>query len=179
MIKKHLCKLLFLLLIISSSCQSLYQSGYATAEYHPMETPMNNQDTAVTAHYIRGGIQEGVEYYKGEKNDIQFGGYHYAISDKYFNFAVGVNAFHGDYTVNSFRDEQAYRNKSYTYWGGELMLKVNLNIPISKAVHWRVIGMQMCWNTERGDFYDFRKSLINLERDDKDAIMYMEDTFKF
>lgn len=171
--------ILFILLIISSSCQSLYQSGYVTAEYHPLETPMNTQDSTITAHYIRGGIQQGMEYYKGERNEIQFGGYHYAISNKSFNFAAGFNIFHGNYTVKAFSGKEAYRNQAYDYWGGELMIKANINIPISNVVHWRVIGLQLSWNTERGEYYDFRESLLNLDTDKEDSIIEMEDVFNF
>lgn len=163
--KSNIYFLLFLSVIFLSSCQSLYQAGYAGSEYHHLETPFCHSDTTVTAHYLEGGVQEGVEYYKNEKNDIQFLGYRYALSGRYFGFAFGGNVNHGKYKVNSFVNEMSHLNKSYEYWGGEFLAKANVNIPISQFIHWRIIGAQISWNMERGPFYNFRDDLMKLDEE--------------
>ncbi|MGB5990079.1 MAG: hypothetical protein WBG43_10090 [Marinifilaceae bacterium] len=163
-----------LISLFLSSCNSLYLAGYTGSEYHHLETPFAKKDSTVTAHYIKGGIQEGVKFYKKEKNDIQYVGYHYAISKSYFSFAAGVNAFHGNYTVNSFINESVSLNKGYDYWGGEILAKVNVNIPISEHLHWRIIGAQMSWNMERGPFYDFRDNIVKMDEAMEDAATFMD-----
>jgi len=166
-------------IVLLSSCQSLYQAGYAGSEYHHLETPFCHADTTVTAHYLEGGIQEGVEYYKNEKNDLQYLGYRYAISGRYFGFAVGGNAFHGNYKVNSFVDDMAHLNNSYDYWGGEFYAKTNLNIPITQFFHWRVIGAQISWNMERGPFYDFRDDLVKLDEEMEMGTTFFDSAASF
>jgi hypothetical protein len=157
------------------SCQSVYLAGYSGSEYHHLETPFAQADTTITAHYLKGGIQEGVEFYKNEKNDIQYLGYHYAISRDYIGFAIGANAFHAKYKVSSFIGNKEFLNQSYDYWGGEFLAKFNINIPISNVFHWRIIGAQMSWNFERGDFYDFRDDLIKLDDEMEDGTSFMDN----
>lgn len=170
-------KIIYLLILISlffTSCQSVYLAGYTGSEYHHLETPFAQKDSTVTAHYLKGGIQEGVEYYKKEKNDIEYLGYHYAVSKNHFSFAVGGNAFHGKYTVNSFTGESANLNKGYDYWGGELLAKASFNLPITESFHWRIIGAQMSWNMERGPFYDFRDNIVKMDEEMEDGATFMD-----
>lgn len=171
---RNVIYMLLLVCLFLTGCESVYLAGYAGSEYHHMETPFAAKDTLITAHYLKGGIQEGTKYYKKEKNDIEYLGYHYAISKDYFSFAVGANAFHGKYTVNSFTGESSDLNKAYDYWGGEVLAKVNLNIPVSDYFHWRIIGAQMSWNMERGPFYDFRDDLVRLEEEMEEGATFMD-----
>jgi len=167
--------ILVLVLITFSSCQSFYQAGLAGSEYQHLETPFNNTDTTTTAHYVKAGFQQGVEYYNNEKNDIQFLGYHYAVSRKYFGFAVGGNIFHGKYDVTSFVRDMEHLNKSYDYWGAEALIKFNFNIPMSSWCHWRIIGWQLTWNTERGAFYDFRDDMAKLDDEMEFGTSFMDE----
>lgn len=166
-------------ILFISSCRTYYGDGLSGGIYTQMQTPMAENDQTVSKNYIGGKYNNDVSYYENEKNESGEISYHHAISKNRVNYAYGVFVFMGKYKVADFKNTLENLNNNYDYYGGGIRAKVAYNWPISRNVHWRIIGIQASWYMERGDYYEFKKYLIDLnvfEDEDQEMLKNMIGT---
>lgn len=144
-------------------CRSYYQGAFTGSEFNKMPVPIYKADETQRKHYISGGYGDGIKYYKREQNAFKFLGYNYSQSAKHFNFGVGAKLFTGKYNVNTFEEDLKKLNKDYNYWGFQAQCMFGYQIPFSEKFHWRALNWQLSWHLERGEFYQFRDDLIELD----------------
>jgi len=161
-----LCSVLFI-----GACRTYYGDGLAGANYAHMQTPMAKKGESISKNYIGGKYNKDVNYYENEKNESYEVSYHHAVSKRCVNYAIGAFAFKGNYKVVDLQSSNKNLNKNYDYYGGGIRAKVAYNWSISPRVHWRIIGLQASWYMERGDYYNFKRDLIDLGEFEDEEIM--------
>lgn len=172
----------FAILILSTlltGCKSYYQGAFTGSEFNKIPIPTYKEGETKGKHYVSGGLGEGIKYYQNEQNTFKFISYNYGKAAKNFNIGVGGKLFLGDYNVKSFKDDLLDLNKKYNYWGFQAQCMFGFNIPISEKFHWRVANWQMSWHIERGDFYNFRDNIIQLDNNMERALGFFDDFTNF
>lgn len=169
---KPLTQLCFLgSILFISSCRTYYGDGLAGGVYTHMQTPMSNDEGSVSRNYIGGKYNQDVNYYQDEKNESAELSFHHAVSDYNITYAFGAFAFLGNYQVKNLPNKFEELNGDHAYYGGGLRAKVAYNLPLSSKVHWRIIGAQISWHFENGDYSDFKDELRQLEKLEDDDIL--------
>lgn len=154
---------LFAVVFSILSCRTYYGNGLAGGIYTNMQTPMAEDENAVSKNYIDGKYNCDVNYYEQETNESAELSYHYAVSEKHITYAFGVFGFLGNYQIKNLPQKFEDLNGAHNYYGGGFRSKVAYNVPLNSRVHWRVIGLQSSWNFEKGDYNRFKDKLRQLE----------------
>ena len=160
--KQKMILILLCIIFLSQSCKTYYSDGIAGGTYTYMHTPMPEENTTISKHYISARYNKDLTYYAQEKNKSGELSYHYSVSKPHINYACGGGFFMGQYKVVNLKDKLAKLNNNYSYYGGAIRAKIAYNWPISPNFHWRVIGLQGSWLIERGPFRNFKDQLIDV-----------------
>lgn len=150
-------------MIFLSACSDHF---YAPALYNNNSSyqakPMST-DSTKSANYITGGLGLGSGIDLKDNTYIGQLSLDHANTFDNFNMAYGVFGFAGSYENTSIKqiEPQYFSTKFFAGLGGKA--SVNFFVPLNDKMDFRIIGIDLSYSNEFGDYADFRKSVRTVD----------------
>lgn len=163
----------FLFILLLSSCYTgeplvkRYKPAMVSIGLTYMPKP-SSFDSSATANYLSGGLMQGTQTSEGgtrpSEDLINLGQLSFSRGHRYknINYAYGADVFAGTYENMSVEKEDPSYFKSKSVLGFELKSSVNL-FHTYKTFDIRVIGLDLAYSREYGDFAKFRQVMPTSE----------------
>ncbi|RKR83817.1 hypothetical protein BDD43_4031 [Mucilaginibacter gracilis] len=157
--KKIYALALLITVIFISGCNDHF---YAPALYNNNSTylakPMHT-DSAKSASYVSGGLGLGSGIDLKDNTYMGLLRLDHANTFDNINLAYGVFGFAGSYENTSIEKTEAnyFNNKFFAGLGANA--SANFFIPLNDKVDLRIIGIDLAYSSEFGDYADFRKAV--------------------
>lgn len=159
---KQFVQLFIVINILSFSCASV-KNEYGRANIidpNIISIKPTYRDSAATAVYIGGSIgasKENGAYNREESFQVNSFNAHIATTKKNFNASIGGYGFWGDYQTTEY---PGFASGDQSFKGYGINGNININLPFD-YLDWRLLGLNLNYQHENGDFFDFRRRIAN------------------
>jgi len=159
---KHYYQAFLSLAFLLSSCSRFYApvlyNNNASYQPKPLST-----DSVKSANYVSGGLEwvPGIDFY----DNIYMGqvSFDRANTFKFITVAYGAFGYAGAYQNTSIQqgDPNYFDSKSFAGFGGRA--SASFFIPLNPSVDFRIIGIELDYSNEFGDYSTFRNTMRNVD----------------
>jgi len=169
-VKNTLYGLIALAILSFSACSNYLGPGLSGTVTHPDAPVYRGKD--VSANYITGSIATGSHYNEGHRNPLGSLSFHRSNTFSNGSLSYGAFGYLGNYIFENSADSLLQAEQSKSYGGLGLMFGSNVYLMGRKKVDWEALKFTARLYNELGQYPEFKRELIDIERDGRYTDLY-------